>query len=100
VPYFATALAPGQYTLVLMTWEDLSSSDFDAGYAPYDDLDFAAGTKSTTFELWGPVGGITLGHLALAATGVETGYAGVGLLVTVAGFVLLVISRRRKTARA
>lgn len=100
VPYFSAALTPGQYTLVLMTWEDLSSENFDAGYAPWRDRDFQLGTKSTTFELWGPAGGLALGHVALAATGVETGYGFAGLAAAGVGLVLLVVARRRRAARA
>lgn len=100
VPYFSADLEPGQYTLVLLTWEDLGTSDFEAGTAPYSELDFTVGTKSTTFELWGPTGGITLGHVALAATGVETGYGFAGIAAAGAGLVLLLVARRRRSARA
>jgi hypothetical protein len=96
VPYFSADLEPGQYTLVLLTWEDLSTSDFDAGTAPYSETDFAVGTKSTTFELWGPTGGIILGHVALAATGVGTGYGLVGLAAAGLGTVLLLVAVRRR----
>jgi len=104
VPYFSASFAPGQYTLVLMTWEDLGSSDFDNGFAPFGELDFAVGTKTTTFELWGPDGGIALGHVALAATGAqtgaETGYGFVGLAAAGLGIALVMVARRRRAVRA
>lgn len=97
-PWFSAPLAPGSYTLVLMTWEDLSSEDFAEGYAPYSEEEFVVGPKSTTFQLWGPTGGLTLGHdaPALAATGMDaTPVAVVGVLALLAGLGALTVVRRR-----
>jgi LPXTG-motif cell wall-anchored protein len=100
VPRFEAALTPGHYTLVLFTWEDMGVVDFAAGNSQWAGDSFTPGAKSSTFELWGPVGGLALGNVALAATGVETTYGLVGVGAGVLGFVLLVVSRRRRTARA
>lgn len=100
-PWFSAALAPGNYTLVLMTWEDLSDEDLADGFAPYSELNFAIGAKTTTFELWGPEGGLALGHAApaLAATGVDaTPIAAAGALVLLAGFAAIGAARRRRSA--
>ncbi len=106
-PRFEAELAPGHYTLVLMTWEDLSADNFANGYGPWQDADFTVGAKSNTFELWGPEGGLALGHVAfasLAATGsplVDAGVgAGIGGTLAVGGLLVLVLARRRRAARA
>ena len=97
-PWFSAALAPGNYTLVLMTWEDLSAEDLADGYAPYSEEDFVVGPKSTTFELWGPEGGLALGH-QLAATGVDvTPIAATGALVLLSGLGVFLVARRRRAA--
>lgn len=96
-PWFSAALAPGTYTLVLMTWEDLSAENLADGYAPYSDEDFVSGPKSTTFELWGPEGGLALGH-QLAATGTDldiTPLAAGGAAIVLLGIGALVVARRR-----
>lgn len=99
-PWFSAALAPGTYTLVLMTWEDLSAENLADGYAPYSDEDFVSGPKSTTFELWGPEGGLALGH-QLAATGTDldiTPLAAGGAAIVLLGIGALVVARRRRAA--
>ncbi len=105
-PWFSAELAPGAYTLVLMTWEDLSAENLAAGYAPYSELSFAVGPKTTTFELWGPEGGLTTGSEtpepegpALAATGVDvTPIAAGGALALLAGLLVVGAARRRRSA--
>jgi LPXTG-motif cell wall-anchored protein len=97
-PWFTAALAPGNYTLVLMTWEDLSDEDLANGFAPYNEEDFVVGPKSTTFELWGPEGSLQLGH-QLAATGVDvTPIAATGALVLLGGLGVVLVARRRRAA--
>lgn len=97
-PWFSAPLSPGNYTLVLMTWEDLSDENLADGFAPYSEEDFVVGPKTTTFELWGPEGGLALGH-QLAATGLDvTPIAATGALVLLGGLGVLLVARRRRTA--
>lgn len=97
-PWFTAPLSPGTYTLVLMTWEDLSADDLADGYSPYEEENFVSGPKSTTFELWGPVGGLQLGH-QLAATGTDvTPIAATGALVLLGGLGVFLVARRRRAA--
>jgi len=100
VPRFETALTPGHYTLVLFMWEDMGVADFAAGVSQNEGENFTPGAKSSTFELWGPVGGLALGNVTLAATGVDTSYGLIGVGAGALGFVLLVVSRRRRASRA
>ncbi len=108
-PWFSAVLAPGNYTLVLMTWEDLSDENLADGFAPYSETDFVVGPKTTTFQLWGPTGGLDIdddpgvdpGTEApkLAATGIDaTPIAAVGALVLLAGLAALGAARRRRSA--
>jgi hypothetical protein len=60
-PYFTAAFEPGHYTLVLMTWEDMSTTDFDNGWSAWSGLPFVIGAKTTTFQLWGVEGGLVVG---------------------------------------
>ena len=91
-PYFITDLAAGHYTLVLMTWESMSSATWIADW----------GTPATaTFEMWGPTGGLVKGHVdveQLADTGVERDlapFAAAAFLISVGGFIAF--SRKRRT---
>ncbi len=113
-PWFSAALEPGDYTLVLMTWEDLSDENLADGFAPYSETDFVVGPKSTTFQLWGPTGGLDIGDddpevdpevepgteaPKLAATGIDaTPIAAAAALVLLAGLAALGASRRRRSA--
>ncbi|MGX5682721.1 hypothetical protein [Schumannella luteola] len=100
-PWFSAALAPGDYTLVLMTWEDLSDENLADGFAPYSELNFAVGAKTTTFELWGPEGGLALGHEVpkLAATGLDaTPLVVAGAVALFLGAAALGSARRRRSA--
>jgi hypothetical protein len=91
--WFTADLEPGEYSLVGTTY-----SDFDdiAWLERLDDANTDA--ASMVFEMWGPDGGLELGH-NLAATGVEAGIAlwsglalaGTGVAITVA---------RRRSQRA
>lgn len=116
-PRFGATLAPGQYTLVLMTWEALGTADLAAGVSAGGDA-FPIGARSTSFELWGPAGGLYLGHGAPPSSGnvddstttaalpvparlPDTGPADIvpaaifGLLVAGAGTAVVIASRRR-----
>lgn len=55
-PFFSADLEAGEYTLVMMTYEEMSLEQLSSG------ADFPAGTKTDTFQLWGPLGGLALGH--------------------------------------
>jgi hypothetical protein len=117
LPYFAVDLAPGEYTLVLMTYSELGVDEFRAGshhtYAGEDGpgdpetdeyRSFAIGAKSVAFQLWGPEDGLEIGHAAdaaptLAATG-ATPIAGLisALGLSLAGAVLVVSRMRARRA--
>lgn len=91
---------------MLLTYEDLSASDMAAGYSPYWVENFAPGPMSTTFELWGPAGGLALAAApttAAAPTLPPTGYdadLGVsGVVLLFAGVILVALSRRRPVRR-
>lgn len=104
-PFFSAAFTPGQYTLVLMTWEDMSTSDFATGFSQWEDDSFAIGDKTDTFQLWGPVGGLALGHVtpagpALAATGSAVdpiALVGGGIAVLGGLAILIAAGRRRRS---
>jgi hypothetical protein len=49
LPYFTTNLEPGQYTLVLTLWEEVSSTQWET-----------IGPGSVTFEMWGPADSICI----------------------------------------
>ncbi len=80
LPYFVADLTPGEYTLVLMTYDELGVDEFTAGmqhtYADEDEpgypetdtyRSFAIGAKSVSFQVWGPDGGLQIGHAEAAA---------------------------------
>jgi hypothetical protein len=100
-PYFTAALTPGTYTLVLLTWEDLGTTDFATGYGPFQDANFDIGAKNTRFQLWGPSGALVLGASGLANTGVDAGIGVVGAAFLFGGLLLsggAMIRRRRRQA--
>lgn len=108
-------LSPGQYTLVLTTYD---SSDpvvnvsapvkLDAAALPLAPVDYdleGLPAQSATVELWGTQGGLVLGHAAvLADTGadsrVSTGLAAGALLSMLAGAIAIAVVRRRAAAVA
>ncbi len=95
-PWYRTTLDPGNYSLVIMTPETISTADFDAGQngATSNNSDtWDPIAQSTTYEMWGPEGGIVLGFEELAPTGgvnpsfalwAGLGIVGVGVAVAVA----------------
>jgi hypothetical protein len=99
-PYFSATLTPGTYTLVLLTWEDLGTTDFAAGYGPWENANFAIGAKVTRFQLWGPAGALALGSAAagLANTGVDARIGVVGAALIGGGLLLggVSVARRRR----
>ena len=116
MPWFQASLQPGNYTLLVTTWDSVSLSDWQAGTAnpPAGAETFTPGPESVTFNMYGPDGGLQLGHItpssastsqpnttsdspALAATGADatpavTAVAALGAL----GLLLFVAPRRRR----
>jgi hypothetical protein len=99
-PWFQAHLQPGNYTLVVTTWEELTPTQWQSGTSVIGGS-FAAGAASNRFELWGPQGGLTIGHVAsstagLANTGINSfGVVAVSLGVISLGLIALVLRRRR-----
>ena len=95
-PWYRTTLDPGNYSLVIMTPETISTADFDAGQngATSNNPDtWDPIAQSTTYEMWGPAGGIVFASEELAPTGgvnpsfalwAGLGIVGVGVAVAVA----------------
>ena len=84
--WFTATLQPGEYTMVGTLYEEYSESEW------LTNLDDAEVTEaSLTYEMWGPAGGLKLGH-TLADTGVNPAFAlwsglalaGTGVAITVA----------------
>lgn len=116
-PYFAaTALTPGFYTLVLMTYDPISSADLSAGSAAGFGS-FPVRSRTTTFELWGPAGGLSLGHVSpsangsapltspaaapeLPSTGIDLQPALLAFVALLLGGTALLTARRRSRARS
>jgi LPXTG-motif cell wall-anchored protein len=100
-PYFSATLAPGNYTLVLLTWGMMSATDWEAGNSV--DGPFVAGAASVKFEMWGPAAGLTTDVTtpavptpSLAATGMNSSVLPVGVMaVMVLGVGVLLVRRRR-----
>lgn len=90
--WFSAELEPGEYTLVATTY-----GEYDVASWLSNLEDAEVDEASMTFEMWGPEGGLELGHV-LADTGVEPTFAlwtglalaGTGVAITVA---------RRRTQR-
>jgi hypothetical protein len=57
-PFFAADLEPGEYTLLLTTYDAISKADWLAGQGYRE---FTPGEASVTFELWGPPASLCLG---------------------------------------
>jgi len=59
-PYFGTHLEPGDYTLLVTTWRAINRAEWNSGEARGDV--WTPGPFSLTFELWGPVASLCVGH--------------------------------------
>ena len=55
-PYFTADLQPGTYTLVLLTYTNVSADEWVAGDS--NGMTFTPGAESVTFEMWGPQGSV------------------------------------------
>jgi LPXTG-motif cell wall-anchored protein len=113
-PYVvAPDLSAGRYTLVLMTYEELSAAEMASGYSASSDQTFAIGPKTDTFQLWGPVDGLTVGEVdpaevivdppaepTLPSTGGESAPFWIGLMGVGLGAVLVVaVGIQRRSGR-
>lgn len=100
-PWYRTTLEPGNYSLVMMTPETISTEDFDAGQngaTSGNDDTWDPIAQSTTYEMWGPAGGLELGH-TLADTGVNPTFAlWSGLALAGTGAAITTARRREKRA--
>lgn len=97
-PYFIATLQPGNYTLLLLTWNSMSASQWAAGDNG-DGLTFTPGAETTTVQMWGPSGGLTEGSVnTLANTGsvVDSTWAMVAALMMLAGAGVLATRRTKK----
>lgn len=101
-PWFQSELTTGEYTLVKMFFQAAGADDFAIG--EYDISSGQSGEswdpapQSATFELWGPEGGLELGH-ALADTGVNPAFAlWSGLALAGTGVAILAARRRQQRA--
>ncbi len=102
-PWFQTTLEPGNYTLVYMPFRTVGSTDFAAGQ--FGSTSGASGVtwdpiaQSTTYEMWGPAGGIVFGEGLATTGGVEPSFAlwaGIGIV----GVGVAVAVARRREQRA
>ncbi len=92
-PWFGATLEPGTYTIIAATWDEMSSAMWQAGDNQSGDT-WEPTDASVTYEMWGPEGGLTLGH-ELAETGVNAGFAvwsGIALIGTATA---ITVGRRR-----
>lgn len=98
-PWFRTDLEPGEYTLVYMPFSAMGTADFDLGQF-HESSDNTSTwepiAQSVTYEMWGPEGGIEIGH-GLAATGVEPALALWSGLALAGTGVAITVARRRET---
>lgn len=98
-PFLTATLQPGHYSVVLLTYKDVSASQWAAGI--WGSQSWTAGVGSTNFQLWGPNGGLTAGHVplldtTLADTGTQQEILGLlALAVLFGGAVTLGLTRRR-----
>ena len=107
-------LVPGQYTLLVTTYDD---ADLDVASAPVKDGALGAALapvafalsdlpeQSVTMQIWGTENALVLGHVAfLAETGADARVAGLlagaAALSLVVGTTLVVVRRRRSPSRA
>jgi hypothetical protein len=101
-PWFQSELATGEYTLVLMFYQTAGTEDFNIG--EYGETSGSSsetwepGPQSAVFEMWGPTGGLELGH-TLADTGVNPAFAlWSGLALAGTGIAITVARRRAQRA--
>lgn len=84
---FGATFEPGNYTLVL------------TGYGSFAEADWVFGDQTSTFELWGPEGGLTVGApevTELAETGARASeLMPVGIALMIAGVAVMAIRRAR-----
>ena len=60
MPQFTAHLEPGEYTILLTTWNEMPLDWWTNSTAPDSDWDWAGGDASVTTEIWGPAEGVTL----------------------------------------
>jgi hypothetical protein len=102
-PWFRTTLEPGNYTMVYMPFSTMGSADFAAGQYGLTSGDngdtWDPIAQSTTYEMWGPAGGIVFGEGLATTGGVEPSFAlwaGIGIV----GVGVAVAVARRREQRA
>ena len=95
-PWFRTTLEPGNYAIVYMPFSTMGTDDFAAGqFSSTSDesgVTWDPIAQSTTYEMWGPAGGILIGEELATTGGVNPSFAlwsglgivGVGVAVAVA----------------
>lgn len=102
-------LEPGEYTLLLTTYDEvgplevpLDEAKLDSASVPLAPVSYQLDglpQQSATIEFWGVEGGLELGHAELAATGsnesLSAALAGGALLALVLGALGVVVARRR-----
>ncbi|CAB4363669.1 MAG: LPXTG cell wall anchor domain-containing protein [Actinobacteria bacterium] len=102
-PYFVADLQPGAYTLVLLTYSDVSAEEWATG----DSLAgmFTPGAETVTFEMCGPQGSVSVCTTActpiiipdvLPPTGANTASAFFAAAAVMFGGALVIGSRRRR----
>ncbi|MFZ4505838.1 MAG: hypothetical protein ACOYNK_05760 [Microbacteriaceae bacterium] len=91
--WFTATLQPGEYTMVGTLYDEYSESEW------LTNLDDAEVTEaSLTYEMWGPAGGLKLGH-SLADTGVNPAFA-LWSGLALAGTGVAITAARRRAQRA
>ena len=91
--WFTTTLEPGEYTLVGTTYSTFDETTWVTRLS-----DAETDQASIVFEMWGPEGGLEIGH-GLAATGVEPSFAlWSGLALAGTGVAITVARRRAQRA--
>ena len=102
-PWFRATLEPGNYTMVYMPFSTMGSADFAAGQYGLTSVDngdtWDPIAQSTTYEMWGPAGGIVFGEGLATTGGVNPSFAlwaGIGIV----GVGVAVAVARRRDQRA
>ena len=102
-PWFRTTLEPGNYSVVYMPFSTAGTDDFAAGQfgttSDNSDVTWDPIAQSTTYEMWGPAGGIVFGEQLAPTGGVEPSFAlwaGIGIV----GVGVAVAVARRREQRA